>query len=262
MKRMMGTLLLVGSMTLSACIPTLSGLTGVLAGSTPQVIPSPAPSAATASPAASPSPTANPSPTASASASVAAPVASSPISVTGMKVSGCAEEGTLRSATGPSTNVRFTNNSEGRVTVYWLNSLGRRVEYRKLAKGESYDQQTYVTHPWLITGEQGQCLGIYTPESAAKATLVINPTGTAGSTVTPGGSTAPGPLGPVTELSITEARAREGVVCLRAKGETSLATAFDGKINVYLQFRAILGDDIAKRGYLAPAAKVLIEKGC
>lgn len=250
MNGMMRTLVIASSVALTACIPTLPDLANVMAGRSS--LASPSPSAGTATPTASPTA----SPVASASPVGALPASGSAITVTGMKTSTCAEEGTIRSGTGASTYVRFTNNSAGRITVYWLNTLGRRVEYRKLAKGESYEQQTFVTHPWLITGEQGQCLGIYTPESTVKATLVVAESGTSV------GSTAPGPLNPVTEETITEARARDGAACLRAKGDTASAAAVEGLINVYVRSRAILGEEFAKKGYLAPVAKVLNDKGC
>jgi hypothetical protein len=174
----------------------------------------------------------------------------------GLQASTCAEEGTLRSGTGPATRVQFTNNATGRITIYWLNAQGRRVEYRKLAAGQSYEQPTFVTHPWLIANEQDQCLGIYTPVQAGTASLTIN------QTVTTGTAAPTGPLAPASEASITEARAREGGACLKAKGDSTTATAIEGLINLYVQMRTVVGEDIAKRAYLAPAAKALADKGC
>jgi hypothetical protein len=47
--------------------------------------------------------------------------------------------------------IDFINNSAIPVDVYWIDYSGDRVlYYSDLLPGTSYDQETYLTHPWLI----------------------------------------------------------------------------------------------------------------
>jgi VHL beta domain len=62
-----------------------------------------------------------------------------------------------------STFVHFVNHSSKPVDVYWLNYGGLRVIYRRLRPTQSYDQQTYVTHPWVVTTQYGDGLAIFQP---------------------------------------------------------------------------------------------------
>ena len=61
------------------------------------------------------------------------------------------------------TKMKFTNRSKSTKRIYWLNYDGVRVLYNKLAPGRSYQQSTYVTHPWVITQKSGDCYAIYLP---------------------------------------------------------------------------------------------------
>jgi len=54
--------------------------------------------------------------------------------------------------------IDFVNQASFPVDVYWINFNGDRVLYYPgLAPGSSYDQETFITHPWLIveTGTGG-----------------------------------------------------------------------------------------------------------
>jgi hypothetical protein len=57
-----------------------------------------------------------------------------------------------------SLHLVFANHTHGSVSIYWLDFTGERVWYNTLAPGESYSQQTYVTHPWVIVDADGRCL--------------------------------------------------------------------------------------------------------
>lgn len=48
------------------------------------------------------------------------------------------------------TEMLFENRSTESVLIYWINYQGEEVFYRELRAGDSYRQQTYVTHPWRI----------------------------------------------------------------------------------------------------------------
>ena len=49
-----------------------------------------------------------------------------------------------------STHVTFTNRSSRNVVTLCLNYDGEPVKHHELGPGESYTQQTYVTHPWIV----------------------------------------------------------------------------------------------------------------
>jgi SEFIR domain/VHL beta domain len=80
----------------------------------------------------------------------------------------CDEE-SLKSQTGSvSTFIRFDNYLTESVALYWLNYDGLRVFYTVVGPGRSHLQQTYVTHPWVVTKQdasvrQGICLAIFLP---------------------------------------------------------------------------------------------------
>jgi hypothetical protein len=87
---------------------------------------------------------------------------------------GCAGEDGFQSKEGPqSTQITFINRSDRPVRTYWLNYQGKRVFYSEIAPGRSYVQQTYVTHPWVITNDRsGNCIALFLPASFP-ATAVI-----------------------------------------------------------------------------------------
>jgi len=60
-----------------------------------------------------------------------------------------------------------------RVTVYWIDFKGARVFYNSLAPGESYTQQTYVTHPWIVVDDDGRCLELLVPNAAGTYAVPI-----------------------------------------------------------------------------------------
>lgn len=72
-----------------------------------------------------------------------------------------ATEEHLRSTVGQNpTSIHFENGSAQTVNIYWLNS-GERLLYNVLALGDSRDRGTYLTHPWLVTDAEGNCLAVY-----------------------------------------------------------------------------------------------------
>jgi hypothetical protein len=88
--------------------------------------------------------------------------------VSGVTEYSCDAEKTLKSASGPSINITFVNNSSGSVKIYWLDQSGTRRSYNaNLAKGAKHPQQTFVTHPWLITDASDKCLKIFVPTDAS-----------------------------------------------------------------------------------------------
>ena len=57
-----------------------------------------------------------------------------------------------------SLHLVFANQTKQSVSIYWLDFKGERVWYNTLAPGESYSQQTYVTHPWVVIDADGKCV--------------------------------------------------------------------------------------------------------
>lgn len=77
----------------------------------------------------------------------------------------CSAEKGSRSTQGQhATEVVFSNQGAHTVSIWWLNYKGLRVWYQDLAPGESYTQPTYLTHPWVVTDAQAQCMGLYFPD--------------------------------------------------------------------------------------------------
>ena len=74
----------------------------------------------------------------------------------------CADERDLRSVRGmTSTNLYIRNTAHEERDLYWLNYDGFRVFYSRLAPGQQTTQQTYATHPWVVTTSTGQCVTIF-----------------------------------------------------------------------------------------------------
>jgi hypothetical protein len=95
--------------------------------------------------------------------------------VAGITENSCDLEKTLKSASGPSINITFTNNSSGKVKIYWLDQSGTRRSYNAgLAVGAKHPQQTFVTHPWVITDANDKCLKIFVPSDASADGANIN----------------------------------------------------------------------------------------
>jgi VHL beta domain len=68
-----------------------------------------------------------------------------------------------------STIVTFSNKRSDSLTIYWLNFQGKRVFYNELPSGTSYDQQTFVTHPWVAVTRSGACFGPFLPRRSKRS---------------------------------------------------------------------------------------------
>lgn len=73
-----------------------------------------------------------------------------------------------------SLHLVFANHARGSVSIYWLDFKGERVLYNTLAPGESYSQQTFVTHPWVILDADGRCLDQLVATAAGTFDVPIN----------------------------------------------------------------------------------------
>ena len=58
----------------------------------------------------------------------------------------------------------FTNSSEDEVEILWLDYDGQEVYYNTLQPGETYEQASYFSHPWVVyKAESNVCKGIVVP---------------------------------------------------------------------------------------------------
>jgi hypothetical protein len=95
--------------------------------------------------------------------------------VDGVEEYACSGEGRIKSSQGASIYMDFVNQRGSNINVYWLNHLAERVSYKQnLATGQTHNQQTFVTHPWLITDNTGTCMAIYRPITATKKVITFN----------------------------------------------------------------------------------------
>ncbi|TDC79252.1 hypothetical protein E1193_19295 [Micromonospora sp. KC606] len=83
------------------------------------------------------------------------------------------KESSLRSSSGgSSTYVEFVNSSQIPVAVFWLDHSGRRQWYKTLWPGQSYRQQTFVGHPWVVTDRSGRALACFLPAREASKAVI------------------------------------------------------------------------------------------
>ncbi len=86
------------------------------------------------------------------------------------------QEGVVKSlASTTEAQITFINKSGQRVKVYWLDFDGQRVLYKVLQASESYDQQTFLTHPWLVTDANDNAWHIFYPSATPRAVTIVSP---------------------------------------------------------------------------------------
>ncbi|OYX13392.1 MAG: hypothetical protein B7Z15_07450, partial [Rhizobiales bacterium 32-66-8] len=86
---------------------------------------------------------------------------------------GCQDERSIKSAdSATATKVQFKNESKSRIKIYWLNYDGKREHYSDVAPGRSYTQETYMTHPWVVTDTNGQCILLFRPLPGATVATI------------------------------------------------------------------------------------------
>jgi hypothetical protein len=114
------------------------------------------------------------------------PTTATPLrTVDGIEEYACSAEGSLKSGSGTSIFVDFVNQRSASISTYWLNNSGARSGYSSvggangspIAASGHFNQQTFTTHPWLITDSTGACLGIYKAVSTGNKTLTFKADG-------------------------------------------------------------------------------------
>lgn len=78
----------------------------------------------------------------------------------------CREAGAVRSLQGVRPGqIVFRNSGSEPVDVHWIDYNGGERPYARLQPGQILEQETYVSHAWLVRGADGQCRGIYVTRS-------------------------------------------------------------------------------------------------
>lgn len=67
--------------------------------------------------------------------------------------------------------ITFHNTSAQVVKLYWLNFKGERVFYQNLQVGKLYQQETFLTHPWVVTDDKDNAWALH---YAQRKSLTVN----------------------------------------------------------------------------------------
>jgi hypothetical protein len=85
----------------------------------------------------------------------------------------CQSEKSIKSAdSDKETKVQFKNVSKSKIKIYWINYDGKREFYSDVNPGKSYTQDTYMTHPWVVTDTNGQCVLLFRPLPGATVATI------------------------------------------------------------------------------------------
>ena len=82
----------------------------------------------------------------------------------------CSKELGVRSQSGKvEAGINFLNGTQDTVIVQWINYDGYRDttgnHTTRIEKNMSARKRTYLTHPFVVTKLNGECLGIYIPQA-------------------------------------------------------------------------------------------------
>ncbi|MHC4520959.1 MAG: DPP IV N-terminal domain-containing protein, partial [Planctomycetota bacterium] len=70
-------------------------------------------------------------------------------------------EGLRSRRTGEETSITFINRTEGKVSIFWVESGGGRRAYGTVEPGQRRRQHTFAGHVWLVTDEEGKTIGVF-----------------------------------------------------------------------------------------------------
>lgn len=74
----------------------------------------------------------------------------------------CGAEATSQSLNSNTpTSFTLTNHTSETLSLFWLNFQGQRVHYTDVDPGQSKDQKTFVTHPWVVADPGGNCIRLF-----------------------------------------------------------------------------------------------------
>jgi hypothetical protein len=89
----------------------------------------------------------------------------------------CAKQQSLRSQkSSTATSMTFVNKTPAARIVMWIDFNGSPQQFSILGPGQSFNVNTFVTHPWLIVDGPGNCIDIFMPTKKARTVnLTRNP---------------------------------------------------------------------------------------
>ena len=94
----------------------------------------------------------------------------------GWATTGCDSRTSLRSSSGEEpVQLRFANQTNRTVQVYWVDYTGALQLYQRLVPGQQYTQPTFRTHPWVILDSAGDCLRAITANLTEDVTITSPP---------------------------------------------------------------------------------------
>ena len=73
------------------------------------------------------------------------------------------------------TKINFINKSGKTIKVYWIDFDGDRKLYHTLDKDDSYEQDTFVNHAWVITDEDDNAWYVYFPDAQPRTIEIVAP---------------------------------------------------------------------------------------
>ncbi len=76
-----------------------------------------------------------------------------------------------------STFITFSNRSNERIVIYWIDYEGDLQEYIELKPGGVHRQQTYVSHPWKGVNERGEEYPVVVADGSANQEVVFRDLG-------------------------------------------------------------------------------------
>jgi hypothetical protein len=64
-----------------------------------------------------------------------------------------------------SITIKFINQTAESRTAMWVDFKGQPVQYFTIGPGQSFSQQTFLTHPWFFTDGPGNCIEAMLPSA-------------------------------------------------------------------------------------------------
>jgi len=74
--------------------------------------------------------------------------------------------------TGDETSITFMNQTQGAVTLFWINEGGERQRYATLQPGKEHRQHTFAGHVWLATDAAGKTLAVFEATEAGGEAVI------------------------------------------------------------------------------------------
>ncbi len=71
------------------------------------------------------------------------------------------------------TSFTLVNRTSVSLSLFWLGFQGQRVKYQEVPAGETRNQGTFVTHPWVVADPSGRCVRLFQVPSATPIQVTI-----------------------------------------------------------------------------------------